>query len=256
MKILAVGDVCGDAGMDTVERHLRRFCSRENIDLTVVNGENAAMRGIKPAQAEQIFDCGADVITLGNHSFAKNQILCYLDDTENILRPQNSPPQRPGHGVTHVERCGCDICVVNMSGRLNMNDCSYSDPFAAADQIFKNEKADIYIFDFHAEATSEKKAFGYHLDGRASAVWGTHTHVQTADEYILPNGTGYITDLGMTGAQNSVIGVKSEQSVSFFRGDIAERFENSDKDCRLQGAIFEIDTDTKKCTSVVRVCIA
>lgn len=255
MQILAVGDVCGEGGMSVLGRLLRKFIRENGIDLCVVNGENASMRGLTPDQAERIFESGADVITLGNHSFAKRQICDYLDEQENIIRPANAPPQMPGHGVCHLEVCGLDVCVVNLMGRLNMGDFQYADPFPMADKILKNEQADIFVFDFHAEATSEKKAFGYHLDGRASAVWGTHTHVATADETVLPQGCGYITDVGMTGAANSVIGVKFEQSVAFFRGELGPRFENSELDCAVNGAIFNIDEKTKKCIRVTRICI-
>lgn len=255
MRILAVGDVCGEGGLEVLSRTLRKFIQKESIDLTVVNGENASMRGITPQQAEQIFDSGADVITLGNHSFAKRQICDYLDENVNIIRPKNAPTHLPGQGICHVEINGQNVCITNLMGRLNMGDFQYSDPFLEADKLLKGEQADIFVFDFHAEATSEKKAFGYHVDGRASAVWGTHTHVQTADETILPNGCGYITDIGMTGALNSVIGVKHEQSVAFFRGELGPRFESSELDCAMQGIIFEINETTKKCVDIARVCI-
>lgn len=257
MRILVIGDVSASGGLAVLERALPPYLRQNPMDLVIVNGENASMRGITPQQAELIFDCGADVITLGNHTFAQRQICNYLEDMPYILRPANLPPQLEGKGFCHIEVCGRDVCVCNLLGRLNMGDFRYGDPFAEADRILKNEKdqTDLFIFDFHAEATSEKKAFGYHVDGRAGICFGTHTHVQTADEHILPGGCGYITDIGMTGALESVIGVKYQQSVSYFRGNLGPRFESSDLDCAICGALFEIDEATCKCVHVERLII-
>ncbi len=254
MRIAAIGDVCGQPGLLTLEKTLRLLRRQEGVHFIVVNGENASMRGITPKQARWIFDAGADVITLGNHAYAQRSICDYLDDGDPIIRPHNLAPQLAGTGFCHVDHNGVDICVINLLGRLNM-DFRTSDPFETADRLLKQEKADIFLVDFHAEATSEKKALGYFLDGRVSAVWGTHTHVQTADERILPQGTGFLTDAGMTGAQESVIGVKYQQSVSYFRGELGPRFESSDLDCALLGAIFDIDEKTGRCQKVQRVNI-
>lgn len=254
MRIAAIGDVCGQPGLLTLEKKLRLLRRQEGVHFIVVNGENASMRGITPKQARWIFDAGADVITLGNHAYAQRSICDYLDDGDPIIRPHNLAPQLEGTGFCHVDHNGVDICVINLLGRLNM-DFRTSDPFETADRLLKQEKADIFLVDFHAEATSEKKALGYFLDGRVSAVWGTHTHVQTADERILPQGTGFLTDVGMTGAQESVIGVKYQQSVSYFRGELGPRFESSDLDCALLGAIFDIDEKTGRCQKVQRVNI-
>ena len=253
-RILAVGDVCGAPGLQVLERRLHGLQKLEQIDLTIVNGENANMRGLTPQQAQRIFDCGADVITLGNHSFAQRSICDYLDDNSRILRPLNMAPQLPGGGVCRLDWNGVPVCVVNLMGRLNM-DFHSSDPFAAMDALLKKEEAQVVLVDFHAEATSEKKALGYFLDGRASEVYGTHTHVQTADEHVLPQGTGYITDVGMTGALESVIGVRYEQSVSYFRGDLGPRFASSELDLAVQGAIFDIEEKTGRCTGVQRVTV-
>ena len=254
MRIAAIGDVCGQPGLFTLEKNLRLLRRQEGVHFIVVHGENACMRGITPKQARWIFDAGADVITLGNHAYAQRSICDYLDDGDPIIRPHNLAPQLAGTGFCHVDHNGVDICVINLLGRLNM-DFRTSDPFETADRLLKQEKADIFLVDFHAEATSEKKALGYFLDGRVSAVWGTHTHVQTADERILPQGTGFLTDVGMTGAQESVIGVKYQQSVSYFRGELGPRFESSDLDCALLGAIFDIDEKTGRCQKVQRVNI-
>lgn len=251
MKILVIGDVCGDPGVAVLQRGLRRLKQQEGADLTLVNGENATGRGITPALAEEIFQAGADVITLGNHTFANRQICSYLDDQRYILRPLNLPPQLPGCGYVTLDCCGKTVCVVNLIGQLNM-DFSNNNPFAAIDSLKKQVEADLWVVDFHAEATSEKKAMGYHLAGRAAAVYGTHTHVPTADARVLPGGTGYITDIGMTGGTDSVIGVRWEQSLEYFRGGLAPRFQPSDQDLRIQGAVFTVD-HAGHCTDVRRV---
>lgn len=252
MVILAIGDVVGDPGMDILCRRLGRLQRQVGADLTVVNGENATGRGITPALAEDIFYAGADVITLGNHTFANRQICDYLDEQAHILRPLNFPAQQPGQGSVVVEVQGRRVCVANLQGRVGM-DYNVSSPFSAADALLRETEADLFLLDFHAEATSEKLAMGYHLAGRAAAVWGTHTHVPTADERILPGGTGYITDVGMTGGFDSVLGVRWEQSVAMFRGELAPRFQPSDRNKQIQGAVFTIDNSTGCCTQVQRV---
>ena len=252
MVILAIGDVVGDPGMDILCRRLGRLQRQVGADLTVVNGENATGRGITPALAEDIFYAGADVITLGNHTFANRQICDYLDEQPHILRPLNFPAQQPGQGSVVAEVQGRRVCVANLQGRVGM-DYNVSSPFSAADALLRETEADLFLLDFHAEATSEKLAMGYHLAGRAAAVWGTHTHVPTADERILPGGTGYITDVGMTGGFDSVLGVRWEQSVAMFRGELAPRFQPSDRNKQIQGAVFTIDNSTGCCTQVQRV---
>ena len=252
MVILAIGDVVGDPGMDILCRRLGRLQRQVGADLNVVNGENATGRGITPALAEDIFYAGADVITLGNHTFANRQICDYLDEQPHILRPLNFPAQQPGQGSVVAEVQGRRVCVANLQGRVGM-DYNVSSPFSAADALLRETEADLFLLDFHAEATSEKLAMGYHLAGRAAAVWGTHTHVPTADERILPGGTGYITDVGMTGGFDSVLGVRWEQSVAMFRGELAPRFQSSDRNKQIQGAVFTIDNSTGCCTQVQRV---
>ena len=252
MVILAIGDVVGDPGMDILCRRLGRLQRQVGADLTVVNGENATGRGITPALAEDIFYAGADVITLGNHTFANRQICDYLDEQPHILRPLNFPAQQPGQGSVVAEVQGRRVCVANLQGRVGM-DYNVSSPFSASDALLRETEADLFLLDFHAEATSEKLAMGYHLAGRAAAVWGTHTHVPTADERILPGGTGYITDVGMTGGFDSVLGVRWEQSVAMFRGELAPRFQPSDRNKQIQGAVFTIDNSTGCCTQVQRV---
>ncbi len=254
MKLLTVGDVVGEAGLDTLDNLLRRTKYENHIDFTIVNAENAAMKGITPRQANEVFSTGADVITLGNHAFAKQQIAPYLDERRDILRPANYAPQSPGWGWGVYTGPGdMRILVMNLIGRCDMP-FGPDNPFLSADKILKeNEgKFDIALAEIHANATSEKLAMGYYLDGRCSAVWGTHTHVPTADERVNPKGTGYITDIGMTGPVWSVLGVKIEQSVAMFRGDLHDYFKAAPGKCALSGAVFDIGSDGK-CLSVKRV---
>ena len=254
-NILAVGDVVGACGVKHLSRCLRSLKKRKSIHFTVVNGENAAMVGLTPNDADDIFAAGADVITLGNHTFGKMQIRDYLDDCPYILRPANFTNRVPGRGWG-VYDCGrVQIGVMNLIGRCDL-DFHAENPFTTADRLLSGgEKPTFTLVDFHAEATSEKLALGYYLDGRVSAVWGTHTHVPTADERVMPKGTGYITDLGMTGPIESVIGIRPEQSVETFLGGLPGRYRAADGPCKAQGAIFTLESDTGLCTGVERVDI-
>lgn len=252
MIVLAIGDVVGEPGVDLLCRKLRLLQRRLGADLTVVNGENAAGRGITPRLADEIFSAGADVITLGNHTFGNRQICDYLDDHRQILRPMNFPPQQPGQGYVLLECCGRQVCVCNLQGQVNL-DYHASSPFAMADRLFQEVEAEIYLVDFHAEATSEKLAMGYMLDGRVSAVWGTHTHVPTADARVLPKGTGYVTDLGMTGPRDSVLGIRPELSIAKFRGDLPERYRWAEGAAKMEAVLFTIDSETGKCRKAERV---
>ncbi len=252
--VLAVGDVVSEPGLAHLEKTLRPLKKLKNIAFTVVNGENAAAVGLTPEQAERIYDAGADVITLGNHSFDKPQIVDFLDEHSYILRPANYTRRAPGRGWGIYDLNGVRIRVVNLIGRCNLN-WGADNPFTVVDQLLTGEKTDFTLVDFHAQATSEKLAMGYFLDGRVSALWGTHTHVPTADERVYPNGTGYITDLGMTGAVESVLGVKPEQSVEMFLGGLPGRFRAPEGPVKLQGAIFTLDSATGLCVGVERVDI-
>ena len=254
LNILAIGDVVGEEGLKHLERHLRQVKKLKDIHFTVVNGENASGVGLTPDQAWRMYDAGADAVTLGNHAFGKMQICSFLDDTRWILRPANYTGRMPGHGWEIFDVNGIRIRVVNLIGRCDLA-WGTDNPFTTVDRILERGKADITLVDFHAEATSEKLAMGYFLDGRASAVWGTHTHVQTSDCGVLPSGTGYITDLGMTGPMESALGIKPEQSIALFRGDLTSRFEPAPGPCWLCGAIFTIDLNTNRCTSVEQVQI-
>ncbi|MBQ7895852.1 MAG: TIGR00282 family metallophosphoesterase [Oscillospiraceae bacterium] len=246
VKILAVGDVCGEPGLEYLERNLRKIRSERNIDFVVVNGENANVVGVTPRQADAIFRAGADVITLGNHTWIRTELQPYLEERKKILRPANFGPQCPGRGIGVFKTPFGDVCVLNLMGRFTL-DSNTDNPFVIADGFMEEITEKIILVDFHAEGTSEKRAMGFLLDGRASAVWGTHTHVQTSDACVLPKGTGYITDLGMTGPINSVLGIDPEQSIGKFMGDPPRRYESAGGPCRLEGCIFEIDPESGRC---------
>ena len=250
LHILAVGDVVSERGLDCLHHHLRALKKEHDIHFTVVNGENAAGLGLLPRHADEIFDAGADVITLGNHTWSRLQIADYLDQNPYILRPANFAPNLPGRGFGVFEGPqGLRIGVLNLMGRFEL-DSNLSSPFEKADRILAGEgkDADVMLVDFHAEATSEKAAMAHYLDGRVSAVWGTHTHVQTSAARILRRGTGFITDLGMTGPADSVIGIKPEQSIGKFLGDVPRRYDCAPGPCKLEGALFELDSETGACT--------
>ncbi len=246
IKILAVGDVCGQPGLDALDKKLKPFQKEQNIAFTVVNGENANVVGITPKQADMIFRAGADVITLGNHTWTRTEMQPYLAERTRILRPANYAPQCPGRGIHVYRRDFGDVCVLNLLGRFTL-DTNTDNPFVIADGYMAEIREKIILVDFHAEGTSEKRAMGFLLDGKASAVWGTHTHVQTSDAEVLPKGTGYISDLGMTGAVNSVLGIDPEQSIGKFMGDPPRRYESGKGPSKLEGCVFEIDTETGRC---------
>ena len=254
MNILAIGDVVGEPGVEELERSLRKIKAENQIDFVVVNGENSAGVGITAQLARRIYNAGADVITLGNHVWGKRDIAKFLEDDGYILRPANLADIAPGrgHGIFQVR--GKMVCVINLIGRCDM-DFGPDNPFTCVTRILKETAphADFTIIDFHAGATSEKIAMAYHLDGKVSALWGTHTHVQTADERVFPNGLGYITDLGMTGPINSVLGIRPEQSVRMFKGDVPVRFETATGPCSICGAVFFLDDNDFKCQKVKRI---
>ena len=257
MKILALGDVTSPSAAEYLSNTLWDFRRKNKIDFVVVNGENASfITGASPDILKKLISAGADAVTGGNHTLANQASYKFLEESACCLRPVNYPADVPGKGYTILDAAGYRLMVINALGCVNMP--VYPDnPFYSVERILKREegKYDFSILDFHAEATSEKVAMGMYLDGRVTAVVGTHTHIQTADERILPQGTGFLTDVGMTGAQESVIGVKYQQSVSYFRGELGPRFESSDLDCALLGAIFDIDEKTGRCQKVQRVNI-
>ena len=254
MNILAIGDVVNESGLGFLRKKLRGLQRLVGADFTVVNGENAAGTGILPRQADEILDAGADVITLGNHAFRRKEINAYLDDCDYILRPLNLAPQVPGRGWGEYETAAGTVMVVNLIGRCGM-DFGPDNPFLAVERLLKERSPRFVLIDFHGEATSEKLAMAYFLDGRVSAVWGTHTHVQTSDGAVFPAGTGYITDLGMTGPIASVLGVRIQQSVESFLGGLPGRYQSADGPCKAQGCLFTLDSATGLCTAVEPVDI-
>lgn len=253
-KVLAVGDVVGEPGMDRIRRSLRRLKRDVSADFVVVNGENASNLGMTPRQGEDILDAGADCITMGNHTFGRREIVPYMDDCRRILRPANLAPQLPGVGWRILETKAGDAAVIDLIGRVGM-DYTPDNPFLLIDKILKNIHTKLIFVEIHAEATSEKLAMGHMLDGRVSAVWGTHTHVPTADNQILPRGTGYVTDLGMTGPVNSVIGIQPKLSIDKFRGGLYARYQCADGPTKLNAVLFTIDAGTGLCQKTERVDI-
>ena len=254
LNVLAVGDVVGEGGQDILSRRLPGLREETGAHFTVVNGENASGVGITPAQARRMLDSGADVITLGNHTWNRIQIGAFLDKEERILRPANYAGRVPGKGFGVYQCQGLRLGVLNIMGRVDLNS-NLDSPFKAANFYANRGEYDLLLVDFHAEATSEKGAMGWHLDGRAAAVWGTHTHVPTADCRVLPKGTGFVSDLGMTGPINSVLGIKVENSLNLFLGGLPRRYEEAEGNCKLNACLFTIDTETKTCRSVRRTDI-
>lgn len=232
-------------------QQLPRLKREFSADLTIVNGENSAIgNGILPQNANYIFDCGADVITLGNHGLRRMEIYPFLDENEYIIRPANYHPSAPGRGMSIIDKGYIRIAVINLQGAVYLE--PIRNPFEVMDEMIEKAKeaeCRIIIVDFHAEATSEKRGMGYYVDGRVSAIFGTHTHVQTSDNQILPNGTGYITDLGMTGPLHSVLGVSTETAIQKMKTGLPVRFKNEDGPCTIEGCLFEIDNKTGKAIS-------
>src|SRR5262245_33154349 len=244
MRLLFIGDVVGKPGREGLAAALPGLRAEHRPDLVVVNGENSGGGvGITEATAEEILEVGADVITLGNHTYRHRDVYPLLDSEPRIIRPANFPSGNPGRGHTTSEAAGMRVCVINLSGQMHLR--VERNPFPAIDELLDSLAggADAFVVDFHAELTSEKVAMGWHLDGRVAAVLGTHTHVPTADCRVLPGGTAYISDVGMTGSRAGVIGVKREQALEAFRTQMPIRFETADEDVWLMGAAVEIGDD-------------
>ena len=251
-NILAVGDVVGEGGLDFLERHLRPLRKLHRVDFAVVNGENASGVGITPAQAQAILDAGADVVTLGNHTWNRIQIADFLEECPYILRPANYTARCPGRGFgVYDGPRGLRVGVMSLMGRVGLP--HLENPFTTADRLLAEAEADLVLVDFHAEATSEKGAMAWYLDGRVQALWGTHTHVPTADARVMPGGTGFVTDLGMTGPAESVLGMRPEQSINLFLGGVHQRYREAPGPCKLESVLFTVDTETRRCLSAVRV---
>src|SRR6201996_6695911 len=254
VNILFAGDLVGGLGKRTLLGLLPELRERLAPDFVVVNGENVAGGlGITPKLADQLFEAGVDVITLGNHTYRQREIYSYLDERQEILRPANFLKRQPGHGWCVVERGGVRLGVISLSGNLFMD--AGRPLFAEADAAVHalRERADHVLVDLHGEATSEKVAMGWHLDGRVTAVVGTHTHVPTADARVLPGGTAYITDVGMTGPRGGVIGVKRELAIAAMITKMPTRFETSSEDPWLQGALIECAAEPMRARSIIGV---
>lgn len=253
-NLLFIGDVVGKAGCDFLTSKLRLIKNQYDIDITVVNAENSAQgNGITRFSANMVMDAGADIITTGNHAFRRREAL-EIYDSDFIIRPANYPPGGcPGKGICTIDMGSYSVTVINLSGTVYLD--PLDNPFTVIDSILENVETPNIFVDFHAEATSEKKAMGYHLAGRVSGVFGTHTHVQTSDENILSGHTAYITDTGMTGPENSVLGVEIQPAVDRLRFRMPTRFKEADGDCFLCGVVVAFDEKTGKSHKIERIII-
>ena len=254
MKVLMLGDVVGQNGCRAVCRKLPQLRREYAVDVAVVNGENAAEgNGILPADARALRDAGADVVTTGNHVLRRREIYPLLEEEDWLLRPANFHPEAPGRGITLFDGLRFSLCVINLQGTVYMD--PLENPFDCVDRLLKGVTTPNIVVDFHAEATSEKLALAFYLDGRVSAVVGTHTHIQTADERILPGGTGVLTDLGMCGSFQSILGVKPALAIKRLRTHLPVRFENDPGPVRISGILLQIDEKTGKTTKIERLNI-
>lgn len=256
MRILAVGDIVGESGVRKLKEELPRIKREENIDFVITNGENSAGgMGINERNFNDMLSAGTNVVTMGNHTWGKKDIFKFIDHLQ-LLRPANYPKGVVGKGLGIYECNGKKIAVMNFMGRVDINILT-ENPFIMAKDMVEEikEQVDIIIIDFHAEATAEKIALARYLDGKITAIFGTHTHVQTADEQILPNGTGYITDIGMTGPKNSVIGMDAQASIKRFETTLPEKYKLAEGECILNAVIFNIDDTTSKVTDIKRIYI-
>jgi len=257
LKVIFLGDIIGKTGRNALARKLDILIRENEADMVIANGENAAGGiGISPGTCDSLFEMGVDMVTSGNHIFKKKEIIDYLDLEPRLLKPANYPPGTPGKGyyIFEIEKLGgLKVAVINICGRVFVDnlDC----PFRTIDRILEyiKEKTPVIIVDIHAEVTSEKVAMGWFLDGRVSAVIGTHTHIQTADERILPGGTAYITDVGMVGSRDSVIGVKKENIIKRFLTGMPQQFTVAKEDVWMNGVVIDIDEKSGKARRIIRI---
>ena len=254
MKILAIGDIVSMQGCEYLRKILPALKKEYSADIVIANGENSAIgNGITPQSARHIFDSGVDVITLGNHALKRPEFYDYLDANLFIARPANFSKSAPGRSTVMLDKGFCQVAIINLQGVVYL-DNNYN-PFDTIDNEIekaRSEGAKIIIVDFHAEASGEKRAMGYYVDSRVSAIFGTHTHVQTSDQQILPQGTGYITDIGMCGPKESVLGVTPDRVIEKLKTNMPVRFTNPDGECVLEGCFFEIDNKTGKTVQIER----
>ena len=256
MRILAVGDIVGESGVKKLKEELPKIKKEEEIDFVITNGENSAGgMGITERNFKEIIEAGTNVVTMWYHTWGKKDIFKFIDEPR-LLRPANYPKGVVGKGLGIYECNGKKIAVINLMGRVDINILT-ENPFIIAKEMVEElkNKVDIIMIDFHAEATAEKIAMARYLDGKITALFGTHTHVQTGDEQILPKGTGYITDLGMTGPKNSVIGMDVNVSIKRFETTLPEKYKLAEGECILNAVIFEIDNQTNKVTEIKRIYI-
>jgi len=256
MKILFIGDVYGSPGRAMLEQYLPVLKEEHKPQMIIVNGENAAGgRGITEKIYKQFLSLGVHAVTMGNHTWDQKEIFEFIDDAKYLIRPANFPKNNPGKGIVYVNYNGQEIAVINLQGRTFLSPTE--NPFDIVDELIEEarKRTDIIFLDFHAEATSEKLAMGWYVDGRVSAMVGTHTHVQTADERILPKGTGYITDAGMTGPYDGIIGVDQDIVIRRFKTNLPARFEVAKGAKQLNGVIFKINVETGKAETVKRIMI-
>ena len=256
MRILFIGDVVGKPGREAVRALLPGLKKDLSPDIVIANGENSAGGlGVTKDTATELLDSGVDALTLGNHVFAKKDVYTFLDDEPRVVRPANYPAGCPGRGwAIYKDSCGRRVGVINLCGRVFMNE-HFDDPFRMADRILKelSEQTRVILVDFHAEVTSEKGAMAWYLDGRVTAVIGTHTHVPTADERVLPQGTACISDVGMTGPENSVLGVKKELIIEKFLSQMPNKFEVADGPVALSAVLVEADPSTGRASGISRI---
>jgi len=258
IRVLLIGDVVGAAGCAMIQKHLDKIKQQQGINAVILNGENCSRgRGITPKNVRFFRHNGVDVVTSGNHIWRHKEIYSYLKEHNDLLRPANFPAAAPGVGVTTFLVGSHRIGVINLQGRIFMRELADC-PFRTADSIltYLQDKTNIIFVDFHAEATSEKMALAFYLDGRVSGIVGTHTHVQTADERILPGGTGYITDLGMTGSFNSMLGMQKEGIINTFLTTLPTKFNpDTSHPLVISGVLMEVNTNTGKTIKIQRVMI-
>lgn len=256
MKILFIGDIVGSPGRKALKEYLPKLKGKFKPDITIVNGENAAAgKGLTKKVANEIFQTGCDIMTMGNHTWDKKDIFEFIEDEENIIRPANFPEGNPGKGYVIKKAGNNKIAVINLQGRtfLPPIDC----PFRKADELIEKagKETPVIFVDFHAEATSEKQAMGWYLDGRVSAVVGTHTHVQTADERVLPGGTAYVTDAGMTGPWDGILGMNRDVVIQRFLTNLPARFEVTEGREQCNGVIIDVNNQTGKSELIQRIHI-
>jgi metallophosphoesterase (TIGR00282 family) len=254
MNILAIGDIVGEIGVKKIVKELPKLKEQYNIDFCIINGENSAGgMGITKKIFDSLINAGADVITMGNHTWGKKDIFSFIDD-KRIVRPANYTKGLPGNDYSIVNKNNKRIAVINLIGRTSMGILS-ENPFIVANDIYNKLKnqADIFVLDFHAEATAEKIAMGYYMDGKYTIVYGTHTHVQTADEQMLEKGTAYITDIGMTGPKKSVIGMDVGVSFKRFVTSLPERYKLADSEAMINGCVFKINDETNRTEEIIRI---